>query len=400
MATLQAASLSLGVIGWAAFRGAAVLLGALLFAPVIYAFTRLHNHAPGVRSTSDLVGSTLGRRTAAAADLIQLTAYVVAAAAAAARLGLAVQLLVDDPAITTRVWWALLAVGAVIIVGVLTWPLSFRAVTVIVGVTVATALLVSFYLGLAVLARLWSGTPPVDMAGDPPQSGPVMVDTVIWLAVALAGFEICTTANARLRSVGRPMAIAIAAVTGCAAVLWLADHLGATGGFRFAPMGLGSIVSDFFGESGAVWILVSSLLANAAALVVLSTVAARIVSRQLEIATLQRPSRLTTTTAVAVPAALLAAVTTTEWGATIINGGWPILLLTLYLLVAHASVKIPGSGEFSWWASAFAAMVLAAVALLPLLAYGTLSAVWPTVAAAAVVGVAFAVASRLTPEPV
>jgi hypothetical protein len=96
----------------------------------------------------------------------------------------------------------------------------------------------------------------------------------------------------------------------------------------------------------------------------------------------------------------LAAVTTTEWGATIINGGWPILLLTLYLLVAPASVKIPGSGEFSWWASAFAAMVLAAVALLPLLAYGTLSAVWPTVAAVAVVGLAFAVASRLTPEPV
>jgi hypothetical protein len=400
MATWQAASLSLGVIGWAAFRGAAVLVGALLFAPVIYAFTRLHNHAPGVRSTSDLVGSTLGRRTASAAGLIQVAAYVLAAAAAAARLGLMVQLLVGDREIATRIWWAVVAVGAVNIVGVLTLSLSFRAVTVIVGVLVATALLVSFYLGLAVLARVWSGTPPVDMADQPPQSGPAIVDTVMWLAVAVAGFEICTTANSRLRSAGRPMAMAVAGVTGCAAVLWLADHLGATGGFRFAPMGLGPIVSEFFGESGAVWIVVSSLLANAAALFVLIAVAARIVRRQLEAATLQRPSRLATTTAVALPAAVLAAVATTEWAGTIVNGVWPILLLTLYVLVAHASVQIPGSGEFSWWTSAFAATVLAAVALLPLLAYGTLAAAWPTVAAAALVGVAFAIGWWQTRQPV
>lgn len=400
MATWQAASLSLGVIGWATFRGVAVLVGALLFAPVIYAFTRLHNHAPGVRSTSDLVGSTLGRRTASAAGLIQLTAYVVAAAAAAARLGLVVQLFVGDGDIGTRIWWAVVAVSAVIVAGVLIWSFSFRAVTVIVGVLVAAALLVAFYLGVAVLARVWSGTTPVDMAGDPPRSGPAIMDTVLWLAVAVAGFEICTTANSRLRSAGRPMAMAVAVLTGCAGVLWLADHLGATGGFRFAPTGLGSIVSGFFGESGAVWIVVSSLLANAAALLLLTSAAARTGCRQLEAATLQRSSRLTTTTAVTVVAAVLAGLAITDWGGTMVNGVWPILLLTLYVLVAHASVQIPGSGEFSWWISAFAAAVLAAVALLPLLAYGTLSAAWPTVTAAAVVGVAFAIGWWQTRQPV
>ena len=44
----------------------------------------------------------------------------------------------------------------------------------VVGVLVAAALLVSFYLALAVLARVWSGTAPVDMAGEPPRSGPAI----------------------------------------------------------------------------------------------------------------------------------------------------------------------------------------------------------------------------------
>ena len=266
MATWQAASLSLGVIGWATFRGVAVLVGALLFAPVIYAFTRLHNHAPGVRSTSDLVGSTLGRRTASAAGLIQLTAYVVAAAAAAARLGLVVQLFVGDGDIGTRIWWAVVAVSAVIVAGVLIWSFSFRAVTVIVGVLVAAALLVVLLSGCGRAGARVVGH-HAGRHGRRPAAERSRHHGHRLVARRCGGrFRDLHDGQRRLRSAGRPMAMAVAVLTGCAGVLWLADHLGATGGFRFAPTGLGSIVSGFFGESGAVWIVVSSLLANAAAL--------------------------------------------------------------------------------------------------------------------------------------
>lgn len=266
------------------------------------------------------------------------------------------------------------------------------------GALVATALLVWFYLALAVMARVWAGTEPVDVAGAPPQSGVATVDTVIWLALAVVGFEICTTANNRLRSAGRPMAIAVAAVAGCAAVIWFADHLGATGGFRLAPTEFGFIVSEFFGESGGIWILISSLLGNAAALIVLIFAAARIGCRQLETATLLRPSRWTTTTAVAVPAAVLGAAAS-DWVGGIIADVWPMLLLTLYLLVAYASSQIPGCPELIWWIRALTAALLAAVLVLPLLDYGTLRATWPAVIAAALVGLAFAVGSWLTPVP-
>lgn len=400
LATWQAVSLSLAVTGWAAFRGVGVVVGALLMIPVIYSFARLHNNAPHVQSTSDLVGSVLGPRTASAAGLIQLVAYVLAAAAAAARLGLMVQLLTTgDPDTGMTGLWALLSAIAVVLVGLLTWQLTVRAVAAIGGVLIAVALLVWFYLALAVIARVWSGSAPVDIAGEVPLSGLATVDTVVLLAIAVAGFEICTTANSRLRSAGRPMAIAVAVVAGCAIVIWCADHFGATGGFRFAPTGFAMIVSEFFGESGAVWIIVSSLLGNAAALIVLTSAAARIGRRQLEAVTLQQPPRWGTTLAVAVPAALLAAVTTTGWGS-VIPGVWPLLLLTLYLLVAHASSQLPGNGGLSWWIWAFVAGVLAVVVVVPLLDYGTLAAAWPAVIAATLVGLAFAIGWWLTRRPV
>ena len=51
------------------------LLGAVFFAPVIYALVRLRRHAPGAVSTAGLVGSTLGRRAAALAGGVQILAY-------------------------------------------------------------------------------------------------------------------------------------------------------------------------------------------------------------------------------------------------------------------------------------------------------------------------------------
>jgi hypothetical protein len=60
--TWQATGLSLAVIVGHVFNGSGALVFGLLSVGVIWTLHRLHTHAPGSRTTADLIASVSGRR--------------------------------------------------------------------------------------------------------------------------------------------------------------------------------------------------------------------------------------------------------------------------------------------------------------------------------------------------
>ena len=65
------------MIGIATAFGVFTVYAAVLLAPMVYVFARLHGHAPQAQTTSDLVGAVLGERLGVFAGLIQLVAYLL-----------------------------------------------------------------------------------------------------------------------------------------------------------------------------------------------------------------------------------------------------------------------------------------------------------------------------------
>src|SRR5258707_3693672 len=73
----QAAGLSLAAGGFAATRGPGAVAAVVALAPMVWAFGRLHRHAPSAGSTSDLVAKLMGVRTRGFTGLVQLAGYVL-----------------------------------------------------------------------------------------------------------------------------------------------------------------------------------------------------------------------------------------------------------------------------------------------------------------------------------
>src|SRR5260370_27548840 len=73
----QATGLSLAVIVGHVFNGSGAIVFGLLSVGVIWTLHRLHIHAPGSRTTADLIASTPGAAPAQAIAVIQFVAYVL-----------------------------------------------------------------------------------------------------------------------------------------------------------------------------------------------------------------------------------------------------------------------------------------------------------------------------------
>ena len=253
-------------------------------------------------------------------------------------------------------WWPALSVAAAAVATALVSALPTRVLATVVTVLAAFGLLVFFYVALAVLARVASGTEPVEIGTSAPSSelGPVAV--VIPLAIGLAGFEIPTAASDRLRSVARPLGWAMVLVVVCGATGWVAATMGASGGFRYDSAGLVLIASEMFGESGSLWLFAASVATATAALLVLVWGATR-VARPL----VDRGALGLVVTAVVM--ALLAVAMCRGWGdaSAKLWGVAGILLIIVYALAARANSRLDEADTMAWAVFALMGVVLAAV---------------------------------------
>jgi hypothetical protein len=379
----QATGLSLAVIVGHVFNGSGAMVFGLLSVAVIWTLHRLHTHAPGARTTVDLITSASGAAPASAIVVIQFVAYVLLGAYTAKSIASMALIWMTGPDTTVPGWSgpalavAVAAVGAVL-VGALPTRLLAPAVTVLA----AFGLLVFFYVALAVVARVLSGTAPVEPSmeiGATPAAaewGPAAL--LISLAIAFAGFEIPTTASDRLRSVRRPLGGAMALVTLCAALAWVATNLGSTGEFHYDAADLVIIAAQMFGDAGNLWLLAATIAQAVAALLVLIWGATRVVRPPFT----GSPLPLAVTAVVMV---LLVLAISFGWGdaAAKLWGVAGILLLVVYVAAAQANSRLDDSTT-AWTVFALMAIVLVVVAFLK----GASEGWWPTGIAAAIVAAA------------
>jgi hypothetical protein len=381
----RATGLSLAPIGGAAFNGVAALCAVAIAAVLVFAFTRLHRHEPDAVSTGDLVASTVGPAAGRFTSLIQLGSYVLLGVGAA--LTLAMQPLTGAPDLETALagwWWPGWSVAVVVIAGAVVAYLPTRAVGATAAALVGTGLLIFLYLALAILARVASGTPPMEF-------GPSRVDSVLLataaaipLGLGLVGFEAATVVSGRLESVARPMGAALGVTTLAAVALLLAANLGATGGFHATAANLSLIISRLFADAGYYWFTTAALCLGSAALLALmwaaTRVAARLFGSGLEVAAL-------------VPAVMcVLAVGFCRFQEHVgrLQMAVPaLLLLVVYVLVAEANSRIPGSAAAQQAPRVLLAVVVVCVVLIPLRVTDfAVSALLPPAITAAILAVA------------
>lgn len=381
--TWQAAGLSLAVIVGDVFKGAGALAFALLSVGVIWTLHRLHTNATAPRSTADLIASVPGAVPASAIRVIQFSAYAVMGAYAAAIVTGMALVWFNDP----KDWWGpALSVTAVAVAAALVAALPTRLLAPVATVLAAFSLLVFFYLALAVIARVASGTAPIapsmglGSVPAPTDWGPAAL--LVALAIALAGFEIPTTVSDRLRSVGRPLGCAMAVTTLCAATALVAANMGTTGEFRYDAGDLVEIATEMFGETANPWFLAATMSQAVAALLVLMWGTTRAI----------RPapgdhSFRPLMTAAAVTGALVLALSTgwADAGSKLWGVG-ALLLLVVYAAAAHANSRLDDANTTAWAWFAVMGIVLVAVVFLTGLDGGW----WPIGIAAVIVGAAAA----------
>jgi hypothetical protein len=235
-------------------------------------------------------------------------------------------------------WWPAWSVAALVIAGALVSWLSTRVVATVVTVLAGAGLLVYFYISLAVLAKVFSGTAPVQIGTTAWTSVQAAGTTIIFLALGAVGFELPTTAGNRMRSVAAPLGRALGVAGTLAALVLLATNLGATGGFRFDATDLSLIVLEMFGDSGVRWLITGGAALSAAALLALTWAVLRVARRLTGLGT------ATTVATLAVLAFLTVALCRNWAGAadTLVYVA-AMLLVMLYVLVAEANSRLPGA---------------------------------------------------------
>jgi len=391
--TWQATGLCLAVIATELYMGSGALAFGVLAVGVIWALHRLHANAPRSRSTADLIASVPGAAPALAVGVIQFAAYVLLGAYVAKNIGLFALAWSSDPvAAADGWWWPALAVAATAVAAALVVALPTRLLAPAVTVLAAFSLLVLFYVALAVMARVASGRAPIDLGPSQQSTELAPAAVVIALAIGLVGFEIPTAVSDRLKSVSRPLGWAIALVAGCAATAWLAANMGTQGDFRYDAADLVFAVGEMFGETGSLWMLAAAIAAATSALLVLIWGAARVAHRQVGRGGL----------GLAVTAVLMALLTLAMcrgWGdvAAKLSGVAAILLMIVYVAVAHANSRLDDANTVAWALVAAMSVALAAVVAVILAGLGDDMDWWPVTIAAVIVGVAAIVAFRRYP---
>jgi hypothetical protein len=396
--TWQATGLSMAVIVGHVFKGSGALVFGLLSVGVIWTLHRLHTHAPRTRSTADLIASVPGAPPARAVGFIQFTAYALIGAYTAKSIAsMSMSMIFMTGPDTTLPGWSgpALSVTVVAVVAVLVSALPTRLLAPVATVLAALGLLVFFYVALAVIAKVASGTAPaapsmeIGAIAAPTEWGPAAL--LISLAIAFAGFEIPTTVSDRLRSVRQPLGIAIALVAVCATTAWVATNMATTGEFRYDAADLAIIASDMFGESGGMSLMVALIAQAIAAMLVLVWGATRVIRPAVG----DSPLPLVMT---AVVMAALALAVSIGWGdaAAKLWGVAGVLLFVVYVAAAQANSRLNDSNTTAWAWFALMGIALAVVVFL----HGVSEGWWPILIAAAVTAAAaWAVKSdRVSPE--
>jgi hypothetical protein len=387
----------MAVIVSAAVHGLGALLGAAVMVPVIYALARLRAHAPDARSTAELIGATLGRRAGMAAGIVQLIAYLVLAAKFATILGLELLQLFSsskDPAETLS-WLTVGAVVAAVAAGATVCLVSTRTIASVVAPLVLVGLLVYVYLAVAVTARVAAGSDAVVIGTA--ATSPQLSGQLVGFGLGMVGVELITVRSARMARPGRSMSLAVAVVAVAAVVLWVGDHRGVVGPWRWSAGHLAEAVPEFYTDLGQTWMAVAGVsLAVAAALSsgwgAVRAAAGLAVMRGASPNAGLRP-------AVVVLVAMIGAVVSAHgarWIGLVTLGAAPLLLIVLYVFVTEANSRIPGDSVVAWWVRLVMPALGAVAVVKPLVDSQFASVVAATVVAAAVaVGAALAVAALL-----
>lgn len=358
----RAMGLSLAPIGGAAFNGVAGLCAAAIAAVLVFAFARLHRHAPQAVSTGDLVASTMGAAAGRFTSLIQLAAYVLLGVGAA--LTLALQPLTVAPDLETALagwWWPGWSVAVVVIAGAVVAYLPTRAVGATAAALAGVGLLVFFYMALAIVARVMSGTPPMEFGPSHVDSALLATAAAIPLGLGLVGFEAATVVSGRLGSVARPVGAAVGITALGTVALLVAANIGATGGFHPTAVNLSLIISQFFADAGFYWFATGALCVGSAALLALTWAATRVAGRLFG----SGPE-----VSILVPAAMcLLAVAFCRFQEHIgrLQLTVPaLLLLVVYVLVTEANSRVEGSAAAQQAPRLILAVVVVCVVLVPL----------------------------------
>lgn len=387
LGTWQAAGLSMAVIVSAAVHGLGAVVGAAVMVPVIYALARLRAHAPNARSTAELIGATLGRRAGTAAGVAQLCAYLVLAAKFATTLGLELlqRFSPSEDLATTISWLPVAAVGAAVVVGAAACGCPTRAVASVATLLVIAGMLVYVYLAVAVTARVAAGSDAVVIGTAATQTQ--LSGQLVGFGLGMVGVELITVRSAKVARPGRSMSLAVALVAAAAVVLWVGDHQGVVGPWRWSAKHLAEAVPQFYAGPGQKWMAIAGIgLALAAALssgwAAVRAVTGLAVMRE---ATPNVGLRLAVVGLVAVVAIVVSAHGA-RWIGLVILGAAPLLLMALYVFVTEANSRIPGDSVVAWWVRLVMPAV-AAVAVVKPLVDSEFAAVEVATVVAAVLGV-------------
>ncbi|OBJ25359.1 hypothetical protein [Mycobacterium sp. 1245801.1] len=395
LGTWRAAALSMAVIASAAWYGLGALVGAVVMIPVIYALARLRGHAPHARSTAELIGAALGPKVGTAAGIVQLLAYLVLAAEFAATLGLQLlQLLWPDQDPVKIVSW--LPVGAAVVavvVGAAACWASTRVVATLALPLVLAGLLLYGCLAVSVTALVALSTDPVVIgtAATPrPLSG-----QLVGFGLGMVGVELLTVRIPRVARPGRSMSLAVVLVAAVAVVLWVGDHQGVIGPWRWSAKMLAEAVPEFYADEGRRWLAVAGLALAVAAALVSAWAAVRAAAG---LAVMRgAPAGAGLRLAVVALVALVGAVVSAHgarWIGLAILGAAPLLLMALYVFVTEANSRLPGDSVVAWWVRLVMPALGVVAVVKPLADSGFASVEVATVIAAAI-GVAAAGAAAV-----
>ncbi|MGB3483548.1 MAG: hypothetical protein WBB07_15200 [Mycobacterium sp.] len=390
LANWQVAGVTLAAIGSAVFGGVATLIGTLLLAPVVYALARLHSSYPQARCTSELIATPLGARFGHVTSTLQIVAYTLLAVGAARTAGLWLTAVVFNKPEQVTGWpWPVFSLAALLVAAVVVYALPTAILVSVAAVLAAVAVLIYFYLGLAVTAwRMSDNTIPYEIPALVEIPG-VADDLAGWAALAgmalvVTGFEVATVRNRRLRS-GWPMAVALGITAFCALTVWLAG-----------PTNLALAVNDLLGRTGELFLNTAGVALAAAALLVLLWAAITVLRQRLH-----APGG---PLAISLLTLVMAWLVVLLWFdpanlASSVRSVPALLLMVVYVLVALAFSRLPQTGETGWWLRVPPVTLLAAAVALPVLYAGFTADVLVDVALAAVVtGAAFVAAALLNPR--
>ncbi|MDT7762234.1 MAG: hypothetical protein QOC63_1654 [Mycobacterium sp.] len=346
--TWQVAGMSLAAGGVAVTRGPGAVAAVVALSPMVWAFGRLHRHAPTASSTSDLIGKVLGVRAGVFVGLLQLVGYLLLAVGFSRNIGLGGALLLvhDAESVTGSWWWPVCAVAAAIVAAALIYVCRVRLIVSIAAVLAAAGVLVYFYVGLSAIARVATGAAPHPTGGVAPETGLGTSTLLIVLGLTLLGFEAVTTLNARMSSVSRPIGAAMAVIALGAVTGWLAVALAYHTALVFDPKQMVLLASDLFADAGGIWLVASSVALGSAALLAITLAGVRVASRLTQQISQQSRVR-TVTVGFAAMTAILAVITTRVWG----DAGYafsyvgPLALMALYVIAAEANSRLPGSSD-------------------------------------------------------